>query len=85
MDNHASHLNTVPIDNDEDSLVDLIFKACKYNCLDLLEFECFKKFGHDSLSRLTPAQENYIVLRCRARVARRAKNMGYRPLDMEDG
>ncbi len=83
MDSYAPNLLSIPIDNDEDSLIDLIFKACKYNCLDLLEFECYKKYGHDRLVQLTPEQENYIVLKCRAKVARRAKRMGYRP--REDG
>ncbi|CTQ53567.1 hypothetical protein LP7551_02091 [Roseibium album] len=73
----------VPDENNEDSLVDLIFRAHRFDCFDILEFECYKKFGHDSLTRLTAAQESYIVLTCRAKVARQARKTGYRPKDWD--
>lgn len=83
MDSYRPHLSAVPNANNEDSLVDLIFRACQFDCLDLLEFECFKKFGHDRLTQLSPDQETYIVLTCRARVARRARKLGYMPKDWD--
>lgn len=83
MDSHHIHLRPVPRENNEDSLADLIFRACQFDCLDLLEFECFKKFGHDRLTHLSPDEEAYLVLTCRARVARRARKMGYVPKDWD--
>ncbi|EEE43757.2 hypothetical protein [Roseibium alexandrii] len=76
-------LSTVATDNDEDSLVDLIFQACKFDCIDILEWESIKKFGHDELLKLDPFQERYIVETCRGKVARRAFRAGYRPPDTD--
>lgn len=82
MDAHP-HIRPVPEENNEDSLVDLVWRACLYDCVDLIEFECFKHFGHDRLTHLSPDQESRLVLICRTKVARRAKNRGYRPKDWE--
>lgn len=79
MPDCTPHLHEVPKENDEDSFVDLIYRALKFDCIYLLEFECFKSFGHDRLTRLSADEEAYIVLKCRARVARRARSLGYRP------
>lgn len=81
MEKNFPRLVEVLKDNEEDSLVDLMYQACRFDCLDLLEFECFKLYGHDRLTKLTNDQETELVLRCRPRVARRALRLGYRPKD----
>lgn len=83
MHSDPPHIHVVIADNDEDSLVDLIYKALEFDCIDLLEFECFKKFGHDRLTQLSPAEERHIVMTCRPKVARRAMRAGYQPVETD--
>ena len=73
------NFHPLPFEDGVYNLSALIFQACRFDCLDLIEFECIKMFGHDQLTRLSEDEGNSLALACRQRIARRAHRLGYLP------
>ncbi|MEP3297384.1 MAG: hypothetical protein ABJO27_13085 [Pseudoruegeria sp.] len=76
---HGQSSQTIDLTWEDEQFLGLLLIAARYDCIEFIEWECIKLYGHDRLTKLDRTQQMQLHEEAREAIFTRALRCGYRP------